>query len=110
MALGVNIERKKEALGLWIAEKEGAKFWASVLKEIRNRGTQDILIACMDGLTGFPEAVRARSGYNAMYCAHGPQFGEVRIVHGLESGLGRSESDLPCSKRRGREGGSGTVR
>jgi transposase-like protein len=59
VALGVNFEGKKEVLGLWIAENEGAKFWASVLNEIRNRGTEDILIACMDGLTGFPDAVRA---------------------------------------------------
>jgi transposase-like protein len=46
-------------MGLWIAENEGAKFWMGVLNEIKNRGVQDILIACMDGLTGFPEAVRA---------------------------------------------------
>jgi transposase-like protein len=59
VALGVNFEGKKEVLGLWIAEHEGAKFWASVLNDIRNRGTVDILIACMDGLTGFPDAVRA---------------------------------------------------
>jgi transposase-like protein len=59
MALGVNFEGQKEMLGLWLAENEGAKFWKSVLNEIRNRGTEDILIACMDGLTGFPDAVRA---------------------------------------------------
>ncbi len=50
---------KKEVLGLWIAENERAKFWAGVLNELRNRGVEDILIACMDGLTGFPDAVRA---------------------------------------------------
>ena len=59
IALGVNFEGKKEVLGLWIALNEGAKFWMSVLTEIKNRGVQDILIACMDGLSGFPEAVRA---------------------------------------------------
>jgi transposase-like protein len=59
VALGVNFEGKKEVLGLWIAETEGAKFWMGVLTELKNRGVQDILIACMDGLTGFPEAVRA---------------------------------------------------
>jgi transposase-like protein len=58
-ALGVNFEGKKEVLGLWIAENEGAKFWMGVLTELRNRGVQDMLIACMDGLTGFPEAVRS---------------------------------------------------
>jgi len=59
IALGVNFEGRKEVLGLWIAETEGAKFWMGVLTEIKNRGVQDILIACMDGLTGFPEAVRS---------------------------------------------------
>jgi len=58
-ALAVNFEGKKEVLGLWIAENEGAKFWMGVLAELKNRGVQDILIACMDGLTGFPEAVRS---------------------------------------------------
>jgi transposase-like protein len=58
-ALGVNFEGGKEVLGLWTVENEGAKFWASVLNENRNPGTRDILIACMDGLTGFPDAVRA---------------------------------------------------
>jgi transposase-like protein len=59
VALGVNFEGKKEVLGLWIAENEGAKFWMGVLTELKNRGVRDILIACMDGLSGFPEAVRA---------------------------------------------------
>jgi putative transposase len=59
MALAVNFEGRKEVLGLWIAENEGAKFWMGILTELRNRGVQDILIACMDGLTGFPEAVRS---------------------------------------------------
>ena len=58
-ALGVNFEGQKEVLGLWIAENEGAKFWMGVLTELKNRGVHDILIACMDGLTGFPEAVRS---------------------------------------------------
>jgi transposase-like protein len=59
VALGVNFEGQKEVLGLWIAQSEGAKFWMGVLTELKNRGVHDILIACMDGLTGFPEAVRA---------------------------------------------------
>ena len=58
-ALAVNFEGKKEVLGLWIAETEGAKFWMGVLSELKNRGVEDILIACMDGLTGFPDALRA---------------------------------------------------
>jgi len=59
IALGINFEGQKEVLGLWIATNEGAKFWMGVLTELKNRGLQDILIACMDGLTGFPEAVRS---------------------------------------------------
>jgi putative transposase len=57
--LGINLRGEKEVLGLWIAENEGAKFWLSVLTEIRNRGVQDISIACMDGLTGLPGAVQS---------------------------------------------------
>ena len=58
-ALAVNFEGQKGVLGLWIAENEGAKFWMGILTELKNRGLQDILIACMDGLTGFPEAMRS---------------------------------------------------
>ena len=57
LALGVNMEGHKELLGLWIAENEGAKFWLSVLTELQNRGVNDILIACVDGLKGFPDAI-----------------------------------------------------
>jgi putative transposase len=55
--LGLNMEGKKEILGLYLSETEGANFWLSVLTDLNNRGLEDILIACMDGLTGFPEAV-----------------------------------------------------
>lgn len=57
VALGVTLEGHKELLGLWIAETEGAKFWLQVLTELQNRGLQDIFIACVDGLKGFPEAI-----------------------------------------------------
>jgi len=59
LALGINLEGHKELLGMWIAENEGAKFWLSVLTELKNRGVQDILIACVDGLKGFPDAITA---------------------------------------------------
>ena len=59
LALGINMEGQKELLGLWLAETEGAKFWLSVLTELKNRGLQDILIACVDGLKGFPDAIAA---------------------------------------------------
>ena len=57
LALGVNMEGHKELLGLWLSENEGAKFWLSVLTELQNRGVKDILIACVDGLKGFPDAI-----------------------------------------------------
>lgn len=57
VALGINLEGHKELLGLWLAETEGAKFWLSVLTELKNRGLEDIFIAAVDGLTGFPDAI-----------------------------------------------------
>jgi len=58
VALGVNLTGQKEVLGLWLAETEGAKFWLTVLTELHNRGLKDVFIACVDGLTGFPEAIQ----------------------------------------------------
>ncbi len=57
LALGVNMEGHKELLGLWLSENEGTKFWLNVLTELQNRGVKDILIACVDGLKGFPDAI-----------------------------------------------------
>lgn len=57
LALGINLEGQKEVLGLWIAENEGSKFWLGVLTDLQNRGVKDILIACVDGLSGFPDAI-----------------------------------------------------
>jgi len=59
LALGVNMNGEKELLGIWIAQNEGAKFWLQVVTELKNRGVQDIFIACVDGLKGFPEAIEA---------------------------------------------------
>lgn len=61
VVLGINREGNKELLGLWIgeAESEGAKFWLKVLTDLKNRGLKDILIACCDGLTGFPQAIES---------------------------------------------------
>lgn len=59
LALGINMEGRKEVLGFYLSENEGAKFWLGVLTDLKNRGVQDIFIACMDGLIGFPDAVRA---------------------------------------------------
>ena len=59
LALAINLDGQKELLGLWLAETEGARFWLSVLTELKARGVQDILIACVDGLKGFPDAIQA---------------------------------------------------
>lgn len=59
LALAINLVGQKELLGLWISENEGSKFWLSVLTELGQRGVKDIFIACVDGLTGFPEAINA---------------------------------------------------
>jgi putative transposase len=59
LAIGINMNGEKEVLGLWIAQTEGAKFWLQVVTELKNRGVQDIFIACVDGLKGFPEAIEA---------------------------------------------------
>lgn len=78
LALGINIEGQKELLGMWLAENEGAKFWLNVLTELKNHGLNDILIACVDGLKGFPEAI------NAVY----PETQlQLRIVHMVRNSL-----------------------
>ncbi|WP_328606883.1 IS256 family transposase [Amycolatopsis sp. NBC_00345] len=59
LAIGVDVDGRKHALGCWIQDTEGAKFWQKVLSDLRNRGVKDILIACCDGLTGLPDAIHA---------------------------------------------------
>ena len=59
LVIGVTLDGLKEVLGLWIAQTEGAKFWLSVVTELKNRGVTDIFIACVDGLKGFPEAIES---------------------------------------------------
>jgi putative transposase len=78
VALGINMEGKKECLGLWLSENESSKFWLNVLTEIQSRGVKDILIASVDGLTGFPEAI------NSLY----PQTEiQLCIVHQIRNSL-----------------------
>jgi putative transposase len=59
VAIGINMQGAKEVLGLWTSANEGAKFWLQVMTELKNRGVQDVFIACVDGLKGFPEAIEA---------------------------------------------------
>ena len=57
LAIAVNMEGKKELLGIWVGKNEGSKFWMSVITELKNRGVEQIYVACVDGLKGFPEAI-----------------------------------------------------
>ena len=59
LVIGVNLQGLKEVLGIWISENEGAKFWLAIVTELQTRGVSDVLIACVDGLKGFPEAIEA---------------------------------------------------
>ena len=59
LAIGVNLEGERDVLGIWFQKTEGAKFWLQVLTDLKQRGVQDVLICCVDGLTGFPEAIEA---------------------------------------------------
>jgi putative transposase len=59
LAIGVGLDGRKEVLGIWLEETEGAKFWLKVITELKNRGIEDILIACVDGLKGFPQALES---------------------------------------------------
>ncbi len=59
LAIGINLRGDREVLGMWLQQTEGAKFWMNVMTEIQNRGVQDIFVACVDGLKGFPQAIEA---------------------------------------------------
>ena len=78
LALGVNSEGHKELLGMWISENEGAKFRLSILTELKNRGLEEILIACVDGLSGFPEAVEV---------VYPPARVQLCIIHQVRNSL-----------------------
>jgi len=82
LVLGIDMEGQKELLGMWIAQTEGAKFWLSVFTELQNRGVKDIFIACVDGLTGLPEAIEALSpdARAAVYGSHDAQFVQIGKV------------------------------
>src|SRR5205085_9288489 len=77
LALGVTLSGNKERLRMWLSANEGAKFWLAVLTELQNRGVKDMFIACVDGLTGFPEAIESvltRDPCAALHGAPGQEF------------------------------------
>ncbi len=59
VAIGINLDGKKEVLGMYVGENENAKYWLNIINGLKNRGVEDILITCVDGLNGFPEAISA---------------------------------------------------
>jgi transposase-like protein len=87
LALGVTIDGEKELLGLWLRESEGAQLWLSVFPELKNRGVQDCLIACVDGLQGLPEAIEAVFPHTQV---------QLCIVHKVRNSL----RDVPWRERR----------
>ena len=78
LALGINLSGEKELLGMWIAQSEDAKFWLGVLTELKNRGLDDVFIFCVDGLTGFEEAIEA---------AYARSVVQLCIVHMVRNSL-----------------------
>lgn len=78
LAIGVNMQGRKEVLGMWLSLNEGAKFWLSVVTELKNRGVEDILMACVDGLKGFPEAINSVFPYTQV---------QLCIVHMIRNSL-----------------------
>ncbi len=104
IALGVLPDGTKEILGIWIEQTEGAKFWLRVVNELKNRGVEDVLIAVVDGLKGFPEAITAvfpQTGAD-LHRSPDPQFAELRFLQGPQSCRGGAEADLPGQGRRRR--------
>jgi putative transposase len=91
VALGVNLEGKKELLGLWLGQNEGAKFWLSCLTDLKNRGLSDIFVACIDGLSGFAEAIHAAYPQTAV---------QLCIVHLVRAALRyvNSEDSKPVAR------------
>jgi len=91
VALGVNMQGKKDVLGLWIGEAEGAKFWMGIMTELKNRGVEDILIACIDGLKGLPDAI------NAVYPQTHIQLCIVHMIRNSTKYVSYKERKILCA-------------
>ena len=98
LALAINMEGYKELLGIWISEHEGASFWAQVLTELNNRGVKDVFVFCVDGLTGFPDAIKgvfpkSDIAVHSPLSTEQPEICELEISQGISA---RPEGNLPC--------------
>ena len=96
IAIGIDLDGRKDVLGMWVGENESAKFWATVLNGLKNRGVEDIFIACTDNLTGFDAAIHATFPQTEIQNCIPPAafFQQVRVLQGPESPYGRSEGGL----------------
>ena len=109
VVLGINRPGEKDVLGLWIEQTEGAKFWLKVMNDLRNRGIDDILIAVVDGLKGFPEAIAQRLPADAgsdLHRASDPQQPVLRLLEGPQGDHAFDQGDLSrrecrCGAERG---------
>ena len=110
IAVGVDLDGVKHVLGIWVQAAEGAKFWAGVCAELRNRGVRDVLIVCCDGLSGFPEAIEAtwprRHGAD-LHRAPDPLGDAVRVLQRPREGRRGAAAGLHRADRRGRRDRSG---
>jgi putative transposase len=96
IALGVRANGGKEVLGMWVEQNEGAKFWLRVMNEIRNRGTEDIMLTVVDGLKGFPDAITAvfPEAVVQTYCSPAAQLHGLRVLEGPQAAPQGSEGGI----------------
>ena len=93
IAIGINGDGRKDVLGMWVGENESAKFLATVLNGLRNRGVEDILIACADNLTGFSSAIEAVFPKTEiqLHYSPDPEYHKIRFLQGFERLGGRPQ-------------------
>ena len=109
LALGITMDGDRDVLGMWFQETEGAKFWMQVLTELKQRGVQDILICCVDGLKGFPEAIEAifpATTVQTCIVHLIRHITEVRAAPGVRRRRPGPETDLHRDRRRRRARGA----
>jgi len=107
LALGVSMDGERDVLGMWFQDNEGAKFWMQVLNDLKQRGVRDILICCVDGLKGFPEAIEAifpQTEVQTCIVHLDPPQPEVRPAPAIRPGRQRPQADLQSHRRRRRLG------
>jgi putative transposase len=113
LAIAATVEGEREVLGIWWQETEGSKFWLAVLNDLHQRGVEDVLVACVDGLAGFPEAIEAvfplRLGAD-LHRAPDPQQHALCDLEGPQTGHRRPQVDLPGRQRRRRPAGTRGLR